>query len=115
MELQLSSTKIFVSNNPVDFRKGIDGLSEYVTTVYASSPLDGLYVFYNKGKDKLKILFWHNNGFVLIQKRLEKNRFIINPSENIVEIDNKQLSWLLAGLDWSTMSDWKELSYNDYY
>lgn len=115
MKLQLSSTKIFVSNSPVDFRKGIDGLSEYVTTEYSSNPLDGLYVFYNKNKDKLKILFWHNNGFVLIQKRLENSRFIINKSEDILEIDNKQLSWLLAGLDWSLMSDCQELSYNNYY
>lgn len=115
MELQLQSPKIFMAYTPVDFRKGIDGLCEYIHGAYSTLPTDGIYVFHNKGKDKIKVLFWHGNGFVLLQKRLEKNRFIIPLLEENAEIDNKQLSWLIAGLDWHNMSNWNELSYNDYY
>lgn len=114
MELKLQSPKIFVAHTPVDFRKGIDGLGEYIQSSYNCIPTDGIYVFYNKGKDKIKMLFWHGNGFVLLQKRLEKNRFIMPALEDKAEIDNKQLSWLIAGLDWNKMSNWESLSYNDY-
>jgi transposase len=115
MKLQLDSPNIYLANEPVDFRKGIDGLSEYIIEEYTSSVIKGLYVFHNKSKDKLKLLFWHGNGFCLLQKRLERNRFTIPIGREQLVISNKQLSWLLAGLDWQTMSNWKELSYEDYY
>lgn len=115
MELKLQSPKIFVAHTSVDFRKGIDGLSEYVHSSYDCIPTDGIYVFYNKNKDKIKILFWHGNGFVLLQKRLERNKFIMPLLEDKKEIDNKQLSWLIAGLDWEQMNNWNQLTYNDYY
>ncbi len=115
MQLQLESTKIYVAYKPVDFRKGIDGLSEYVLNEYAGSLNQCIYIFHNKGKDKLKVLFWHNNGFVLLQKRLEKGKFVTPTSDKNTAITNQQLSWLIAGLDWSSMSNWKELTYEDYY
>ncbi|NQY41999.1 MAG: IS66 family insertion sequence element accessory protein TnpB [Legionellales bacterium] len=61
----------------MDFRKGIDGLSDYIHSSYNCIPTYGIYVFYNKNKDKIKILFWHGNGFVQLQKKLERNKFIM--------------------------------------
>lgn len=115
MQLQLQSAKVFVSYKPVDFRKGIDGLCEYISQEYDSSLSSGIYIFHNKGKDKLKVLFWHNNGFILLHKRLEKGKFTIPQSTEPLKITSEQLSWLLAGLDWYSMSNWQELSYKEYY
>lgn len=115
MHLQLESPKIYVSYVPVDFRKGIDGLSEYITQEYPNQSPDSIYVFHNKSKTKLKMLFWHGNGFVLIQKRLEGVKFTTPNKNKNLEITSQQLSWLVAGLDWEQMKNWKELSYDDYY
>ena len=115
MQLKLQSSLIYVASSPVDFRRGIDGLGEYVSNIGDKLLTTSLFVFHNKGKDKIKLLFWHNNGFVLIQKRLEKKKFIFICTDNHIQITDKQLSWLLAGLDWQAMSNWKELSYDDYY
>jgi transposase len=115
MQLQLDSPKVFVACSPVDFRKGIDGLSETILVEYSTPLTEGIYVFHNKNKNKLKILFWHGNGFVLLQKRLEKGRFTVPLKDENVEISSQQLSWLIAGLDWDNMSSWNELTYNDYF
>ena len=75
-----------------------------------------IFVFFNRHKNKVKILSWHNNGFVLLQKHLDKNKFTYATSEkNPMRISSQQLSWLLAGLDWITMSEWDELSFQNYY
>ena len=62
----------------------------------------GIFVFCNRAKDKLKVLVWHDNGFVLLYKRLEKGKFTIIPDQDAssVVLDEQQLNWLLAGLDW---------------
>ena len=71
-----------------------------------------IYVFYNKARNKLKILGWHGNGFVLLYKRLSKGKFTVSQKTNPNE---QQLSWLLAGLNWEQMSNFGELKYNSFY
>lgn len=116
MELSLNAPQLWFYSEAVDFRKSIDGLSELVHDLMGKQPMQGAYIFYNRAKDKIKILAWHGNGFVLLYKRLEKGKF--TPPEldagETASIDNKQLSWLLAGLDWNKMSEWKSLKYDNY-
>ena len=71
--------------------------------------------FFNKAKDKVKMLWWHANGFTLYYKRLEKHRFILprNIAET-VEITQAQLHGLLAGLDFSLMRHFPEINYHQY-
>ena len=80
-------------------------------------PTEGIFVFRNRKKDKLKLLAWHGNGFILLYKRLEKDKFtgVAAEGELTVALNEKQLSWLLAGLEWDKMSHWDTLSYDDYY
>jgi transposase len=59
----------------VDFRRSIDGLSALVMTEMKGNPKESIYLFINRGRDKIKCLFWHKNGFVLFYKRLEKGKF----------------------------------------
>ena len=116
MQLILQESKIWVCSQAVDFRKSIDGLCGAVVEQFEQKPKDGIFVFYNRNRDKIKILGWHRNGFVLIYKRLEQGKFyILNQDNGFVTLDKRQLSWLLAGLDWPLMSNFDELEYNEFF
>src|SRR5690625_7829901 len=68
--------KIYLHREPVDFRKAINGLSVIVQDEMALSPFDrALFVFCNKKRSQLKVLYWDETGFVLWQKRLERDKF----------------------------------------
>ena len=75
--LQLTpQSRIFVATEPVDFRKGIDGLAAVCRTVLGDNPLSGaLYVFRNRAGTALKILLYDGQGFWLCTKRLSQGRF----------------------------------------
>ena len=76
MQLALKSTKIWIANEPVDFRRSINGLTALVAEeLNGAIPTDSVFIFYNRARDKLKILGWHRNGYVLLYKRLEQGRF----------------------------------------
>lgn len=116
MQIQLRAPKIWLANDPVDFRKSINGLSEIVAKHFNHHLAGNIYVFYNRAENKLKLLAQHRNGVVLIYKRLDRKRFTLKKdSSKLYEINDQQLSWLLAGLDWINMSEFKELSYEDYF
>lgn len=115
MQLQLYGKQIWVFRKPVDFRRSIEGLSAYLHE-QKCSPQGGIYLFYNKGHDKIKCLSWHKNGFILLYKRLEKGRFcfLFNREDGAAEINVQELGWLLAGLEWQKMRNWQELSYEKF-
>lgn len=116
MQLKITSPKILLATQAVDFRSSIDGLSRIIQTNFSNGIKDSIFIFYSRDRKKLKLLTWHRNGFVLIYKRLEKGCFKVSFSDDhLITLDEKQLSWLLAGLDWSAMSSWKELDFDDYY
>ena len=97
------SVKIHFATTLVDMRNGIDGLRAVVERTLEKDPMSGhLFVFVGKSKDKVKILFWDRNGFVLYLKRLEQGRFqmpIVDERRGHVEMDPAQLSMLLGGID----------------
>lgn len=101
---------------PVDMRKSIDGLSFIVSSEFASNPSDGaVYVFFNKQRDKLKLLYWDRNGFCLWYKRLEKERFKIPELHGAVfEISPENLRWLMDGLDIRKIKGFKSLKYQQF-
>ena len=116
MQVQLYGKKIWLYNQPVDFRASIDGLVSVISREFKRKPQEAIYLFYNRGRDKVKCLSWHKNGFILFYKRLEKGRFyfIHNDNNQTVEITLEELGWLLAGLEWQKMRDWNELSYDKF-
>jgi len=112
------STKVFVSLAPVDMRKSINGLSALILDVFEQSPQSmHLFLFYNKSRDKVKLIFWNKNGFVLYYKRLDKGKFKFSRTavDNTIEITSDQLQWLLAGLDFQLMREFNEINYSHYY
>jgi transposase len=116
MKLELTASKIWMATEPVDFRKGLNGLSELIATHFGRGLGSHLYVFYNRRKNNLKCIAHHRNGTILLCKQLQKKRFTVSvDSSGLIELDTSQLSWLLAGLDWITMSTDSEESYDDYF
>ena len=80
------------------------------------NPQEGIYIFYNGHRDKIKCLSWHKNGFILLYKKREKDKFVFkfNKEAGIVEMTVQEVSWLLAGLEWQRMRDWRELNYDKF-
>jgi transposase len=113
----INEVKVWICNEPTDMRKSIDGLSIMVAEVFNLQPDNGeLFVFYNSYRDKLKVLFWDNNGFIVWYKRVEKSKFII-PDTLLkpLEINAKQLRWLLDGLDISKLTGHQKLEYDNFF
>jgi len=92
--------QVYLYAEPVDMRKSIDGLSILVEQEMELQPnMDALFVFCNRGRDKIKMLCWERNGFIVWYKRLEKQRFRWPKTEETLSLSGKELNWLLDGFD----------------
>ena len=99
--LNLIPDKIYISSANVDMRKSIDGLSAIVQQKFDLNPFENsMFVFHNRHCDKIKILYWDNNGFCLLYKRIEKGKFRFPRQINSEKytVTKHELSWLLNGL-----------------
>lgn len=93
---------IYLYRDPVDMRKGMDGLALIVIEQMQLGVMDAsLFVFINKGRDKIKLLLWENNGFWVLYKKLVKQRFKWpNWFESAhVQLSETELEQLLSGFD----------------
>jgi transposase len=96
------SVHIYIAAEPTDMRKSFDGLSLCVQQVLRKDPLSGhLFVFFNRRRDQVRILFWDRNGFCLMAKRLERGTFRFFPVKEAVavEMEAAELTLLLEGID----------------
>lgn len=97
-----SGAKIYFCSQPVDFRKGFDGLSGIIASEFAMNVLDGhLFLFVNRRGDRIKALWWEPGGLILWYKRLEQGTFEIPPAtegQSHVTIDATQLAMLIGGV-----------------
>ena len=97
-----SSIRIFVARDPVDFRKAHDGLLAVIRDAFGDDPFDGsLFVFLNRGHDRVKLLQWDRDGFWLHYKRLEQGAFKLDVGRDAsrCEITRAQLAMLIEGID----------------
>ncbi len=70
------SARIFVCQKPTDLRKGFQGLSNLVSDFLQEELISNAYfAFINRGRDRIKILYFDGDGLAIWQKRLEKGRF----------------------------------------
>ena len=99
------ATRIFLATGPTDMRKGFEGLSDLVRHRFKEDPLSGhLFVFANRGRSRLKLLYWDGSGLWVCAKRLEKGRFAWpppegNPAPGALRILGEELTLLLSGID----------------
>jgi len=93
--------RLFVRPGITDMRKQIGGLAVLVEEQMGHSPFEeSMFVFCNRERRIMKILYWENNGFCMWQKRLEKHRFPWPQSEEAArEITVEQLRMVLEGID----------------
>jgi len=106
--------QVFIYRHPVDMRKQIQGLSNLVTEHLERDPGDQcLYVFSNKARDKVKLLIWHRNGFWLLYKRLEKQRFHWPDwfEGDALLLTHEQLDQLIDGYNLNGMRPHRQLSF----
>ena len=113
------TTRVFLATEPTDMRKGFDGLFALVENVIREDPFSGhLFVFRNRRRDRLKVLWWDADGLAIFYKRLERGNYQF-PTDSVVsksgttlsgatksgttssrcEIRSDELSLLLAGID----------------
>ena len=94
--------KVFVAMRPVDFRKGIDGLSLAAQEMFGLDPFCwAVFVFRAKRADRIKLLVWDRTGMVLVNKRLEGGKFVWpQVRDGVMKMSPVQLSALFEGLDW---------------
>ncbi len=115
--LQLTpQSRIFLALEPVDFRKGIDGLAGICRRVLKEKPLSGaIYVFRNRSATAIKILFYDGQGFWLCTKRLSQGRFAWWPtaSSPSCRLSARELHILLWNGDPDQArlaEDWKQVA-----
>jgi transposase len=94
--------RYFIYRSGCDMRKGYDGLSGLVRNEWKKDPLSGdVFIFLSKQRNKIKLLHWQNDGFVIYSKRVEKGTFEL-PKEklagNNIEITAHQLQFILDGI-----------------
>ena len=106
--------EVYLCLDPVDFRKQINGLAALVQDVLALDPFsERLFVFTNRRRDRVKVLYWEASGFVLWMKRLERERFHWPRGEGeTVTLTGQQLNWLLDGFDLSRWRPHRRLFYD---
>ena len=101
---------IYLAQDPVDFRLGINGLSTMIEATLKFDPFSrNLFCFVNKRRNQIKVLYWQRSGFCLWLKRLEEEKFQwpahLSPLESeaarppVVTLTDEQFLWLLEGLD----------------
>ncbi len=102
-----ASVKIHVCVAPTDMRKGFDGLCGLAEHVLEQDPLSGhLFVFRNRARDRIKVLYWDHDGLAIWYKRLERGRFQLptdlrpaGDTQTRAEISAGELNLLLGGFD----------------
>lgn len=99
-----TSVRVYLSRGATDMRKSIDGLAAVTKELLEHEPMSGhLFVFCNRRRDRIKILYWERSGFWLLHKRLERGTFAwplpADSDRKQLELSSSDLAALLGGLD----------------
>jgi len=99
-----SRVRVWVASEPVDFRKAFDGLCGVIHSHLSGDPYSGdVYVFFNRRRNRVKLLVWDANGFWLFYKRLERGTFedlrTSPDNDGVVRVDRATMAMLLEGID----------------
>jgi transposase len=99
------SVRVFVSLQPTDMRRSFDGLAALTREIIRHDPLSGhLFVFFNRPRDRVKVLLWDRSGYGLWYKRLEEGVFKLpssSPDRQSMELTATELALILEGLELS--------------
>lgn len=107
---------VLLHREAVDFRKQINGLSVLIQEGLELDPFSKtFFVFVNKARNRIKLLYWQKNGFCLWMKRLEKDKFSWPKSsqKEVITLTTEELQWLLDGFDIWHKPPHQTLKYTD--
>ena len=115
MFLVSTGLKVYLALGYTDMRKSVNGLSMYIAEECSQDPLSGhLFVFCNRRRTIMKILYWDHNGFCIWYKRLERDRYRWPEDESkLHEIGQRELQWMLSGLAIDQPGAYEELHYQE--
>ena len=95
--------RVYAAVGPTDMRKGFDGLSALAAQIVGGDPVSGhLFLFCNRRRTQIRVLFWDGTGFCIYAKRLARGTFELlgaNARTRSIEIDAETLSLILAGIE----------------
>jgi transposase len=98
-----NTSAIYLSVRPLDFRKQFDGICGEIQDYLGQDPQNGsLFVFYNRRRDRMKLLWWQADGFWLFYKRLEAGTFQVpqvGVNDKSCVLAAEQLQLILSGID----------------
>jgi transposase len=97
-----SAMRIFLCTRPTDMRNGFDGLTGLVQECFGQDPLTGhLFLFINRRRDRIKILYFDRDGLAIWYKRLEAGSFEMPRTDEPdgIELQQAQLAMILSGID----------------
>lgn len=106
---------VYLHRDVVDFRKSIDGLAAIVEQQMGLDPFaDALYVFCNRHRDRLKVLYWDQTGYCLWYKRLEQAKFQWprKHADGVIRWGEREFNWLLEGFDVMRMNGHQTLHFS---
>jgi transposase len=105
--------RYFICSTTIDMRNGFDGLAGIVRNHLKKDPISGdVFIFLNKTRTHVKILYWDGDGFALFYKRLERGRYSLTMHhEPSKQIKREELMMLLEGLSYSKMSQKKRFKF----
>ncbi len=101
-----SSLRYFLCCTTVDMRNGFDGLAGIVRNHLEKDPISGdVFIFLNKKRTHIKLLYWDGDGFALYYKRLEQGRYtLVTHKESSKQLKREELLMLLEGLSFKEMN-----------
>lgn len=89
---------IYLCNHYTDLRLAADGLIALIYNEYEETILDhSLYIFTNRNRNRLKLIYYDGSGYWLLNKRLERGRYKFTPSDKLITLNLKQLEYYLEG------------------
>jgi transposase len=100
--------RVFVYRLPTDMRKSFHGLVALTESAVKQDPLSGsLFVFFNRQRDRIKILYWGQTGFCIWYQQLQKGTYQLPAAKSLeeqetMEVTRAQLSLILDGIDLSS-------------
>lgn len=111
------SLQVFVSLEPIDFRKGLHGLLALIESAFQPSVQGrNLFLFRDRTGRKIKAIYWDNNGFVLLYKVLSAGKFQFPALKNgSMQLDRLQLECLLSGMNFMRQTPFKDNEYTAFH
>jgi transposase len=108
-----NTLRYFLCSATIDMRNGFDGLSGIVRNHLKKDPISGdVFIFINKTRTHIKLLYWDGDGFALFYKRLERGRYSLTAHhEPSKQLKREELMMLLEGLSYGAMSKKKRYKY----